>query len=274
MGITQDGNSLVITDCTITIDNAFDPSTGTATITITPSGGLGTLPGVVSGDPGLPPIFQAGNVTNLAAGAAATLTPRLLAPGGPGQPSVYALDAGIPVGAQGADTFASMIQGGISGLINEGTLIWDSVLNLFVPTVVVPPSAVTLYASSINSTSGSGAGPRTLSSISFPAQAFAWTPKPASVCTVTGTANTQVNLQAFIGSASGAQVGFVGPAVGVQTVSLVPGSPTGSPSNYARVAAGTAATILLCATQIAGTTDDWSTAAVSTTFQVTAEPVQ
>ena len=276
MGISVDGNSLTVTDCTITFNNAFDASTGMATITITPSGGLGTLPGVLDGQPGLPPNINVGAVTTLAPGSAATAALALMAPGGPGAASTYSLNLGIPQGAAGAPSVFS-IQGAedlIGSLVNGIILVWDELTGQFKATP--PPLAVTVNASSINSTSGDGAGPRLLSQVNIPAQSWAWTPQPSASCVVTGTANTQVNLQAFITNNQGQQVGigYGVPGFANQTVSLGPGVPVGMQPGYGQVAAGVSANILLYATQVGSNTDAWSTSDLTTSFQVTAQPVQ
>lgn len=279
--MSTDGNSITMTGVTVTFSNAFDPTTGVATLTITPSGGLSTLPALMDGQSGPPPTLQVGTVTTLAAGSQATATLTQLSPGGPGQASVYQVNFGIPAGAAGASGgIFGNIQGGQGGLFAGALLVWDAIQNLFVPTAPVPATKpaqpVTFFASSINSTSGSSVGPRTLASISIPAQAFAYIPQPTASCVVTGTVNTQVNLQSFIGTATGNQVGVGYGVAGVatQTLSLVPGIPAGSGAGYGKVAANTSATIILCATEVASTTDSWSTAAATTSFQVTAQPVQ
>lgn len=274
--ISVDGNSIIIADCTVTINNAFDPTTGTATMTFTPSGGLGTLPALLDGLPGMPPNLQIGSVTTLNAGTAATATLTLLAPGGPGTASTYSLALGIPKGQQGSPSIFS-IQGAedlVGSLINGIILVWDELTGQFKATP--PPLAVTVNASSINSTSGDGAGPRLLSSVNVPAQSWAWTPQPSASCVVNGTANTQVNLQAFVTNNEGPQVGIGFGVAGYpnQSITLGPGVPTGSSSTYGQIAAGVSANILLYATQVGSNTDPWSTSATTTSFQVTAQPVQ
>jgi hypothetical protein len=275
MGITANGNSLTITGATITFNNAFDPTTGMATITITPSGGLGTLPGLLDGVPGPPPNLVLGTITTLSAGSNATATLTLLSPGGPGTPSNYQLNLGIPAGAAGS-TGAFNIHSAadlLGTLQNKFTVLWNTATGQFNPAPL--PVATTYYATSINSTSGTGSGPRTLSSIAIPAQSYDWFPDPSSSCVVTGTVNTQINLQAFIGSTSGNQVGVGFGVAGVptQTVSLHKGVPPGSATTYGIVLAGNSATILLAATQVGATTDAWSTSSTTTSFQVTATPV-
>lgn len=275
MGITVDGNSIIIDNATITVNNAFDPTTGVATLTITPTGGLGTLPGMLEGQPGLPPVLQMGTVSNVSPSGSATASLTQLSPGGPGVPSVYELDLGVPEGLAGVlGSFLLTAATDVIGTVEAGaTLVYDIASSAFnlQPLTFTP----TYYSSSINSTSGTGAGPRTLTSISVPSQPYSWLPKPSGSCVVDGTVNTQVNLYAYETSTSGDQVGvgFGAAGTAMQTVGLHDGVPTGSSSSYGVIAAGTSATILFVATQVASTTDAWSTASATTSFQVTAQPV-
>jgi len=280
VGVSADGQSLTITGASITFDSSYDPTTGIATITITPAGGLGTLPAVLDGQPGQPPIFQVGAVTTLPAGSDATVALTELAPGGAGISNVYQLNFGIPVGptgASGSNSIFDFIAGGEAALTNAVGLIWNEVTSLFDPVVPAASAAGQVYyASSINSTTGSSAGPRTLTSISVPPQPFPWFPTVSGGCVVTGTVNTQVNVQAFVGSTSGDQVGvgYGVPGTPTQSVALMSGVPAGSASGYGVVAAGTSATIVFAATQVASTSDAWSTASATSTFQVFTTPVQ
>jgi hypothetical protein len=275
VGITQDGNSLIIDNCTITIDNAFDPTTGAASITITPIGGLGTLPALLEGQSGPPPILQLGSASNVSPGGDATASLTQLSPGGPGVPSVYQLDLGVPEGLAGTlGAFLLTAATDVIGTVEAGaTLVYDAVASAFniQPLTFTP----TYYASSVSSTSGTGTGPRTLTSISVPAQPYSWLPKPSGSCVINGTVNTAVNLYAYEGSTSGDQVGIGFGVAGTptQTVGLHDAVPTGSSSTYGVIAAGTSATIVYAATQVASTTDAWSTSSSTTSFQVTAQPV-
>jgi len=278
MAISVDGNSLIINNCTLTLSNAFDPTTGIATITITPSGGLGTLPALVNGTPGLPPGISIGTVTTLSAGASATATLTQLTAGGPGTASTYSLNLGIPAGATGSTgsfTIAAATDYALgSGSLTTGNaLIYNSSSSKFNPLPL--PLGSTYGPTSINSTSGTTSGPRLLTSIVVPAQTYPWFPLVSGQTIVSGTVNTQVYLQAYITNSSGQQVGigYSAPGTANQVVTLVSGVPTGSSSSYGQVAAGTTATIVLYATQVASTTDAWSTAAATTSFQVTEIPV-
>ena len=279
-GISVDGNSLVISNATITVENAFDQSNGAAVIIITPAGGLGTLPALLQGQPGLPPVLR--NITTHPVPAGTALpspssvwTP--IAPGGPGVASVYDLDIWVNSGEAGtAGSYSIAGSTDLSGTAtNNWTLVWNAISNQFEyqPLYV----GATYWPSTINNTSGFTAQntPRTLTSISVPALPFAWTPVMFGQTVVTGTVNTVIELTANLGSASGQQVGVGFGVTGQasQTVVLQSGIPAGSASGYGQVAANSSATIVLSATQTANTTDSWATSSATTSFQLTPSPV-
>lgn len=280
MGITVDGNSITIDDATITLSNAFDQTTGAMTITITPKGGLGTLPAILDGQPGPPNQFRNVNYTAVPYGTAlpnpaASWT--LVSPGGPGIAAVYDLNIAVQQGQPGTSgTFNLANAQDVTGTaINNGTLIWDALADQFLYAPLYIGS--TYWPSSISSTSGytSQGTPRTLTQISVPALPFAWYPVVTGQTVVTGTVNTQIELSANIGSTSGNQVGVGYGVVGqnYQTVYLQSSIPAGSTSSYGKVAANTAATIVLSATQVASTTDNWATSSSTTSFNVMPNPV-
>jgi len=291
MSISVSGNSLVVDNCTLTLNNAFDPTTGIATLTITPSGGLGTLPALVNGTPGLPPGISIGTVTTLSAGASATATLTQLTAGGAGVASTYSLNLGIPAGATGSSgsyTIASSTDYaagsstattsapsglGTLAIANGFTLMWNSSTSKFNP--VPPPKAAVYFPTSISATSGNSAGPRLLSQIVIPAQPYNFFPVVSGQCIVSGTVNTQVHLYSYITNSSGQQigVGFSAPGTANQAPVLTSGVPAGSSSTYGQISAGTTATIVLYAQQVASTTDAWTTSSATTSFQVAALPV-
>jgi hypothetical protein len=279
-GISVDGNSLVISDCTITVENAFDQSNGAAVIIITPSGGLGTLPALLQGQPGLPPVFRNVNMTQVPYGTAlpnpnATWTE--ISPGGPGVAAVYDLNLSLSEGSPGSPGSYSIAGSTDLGgsQTNNWTLLWNTTTNQFeyAPLYI----GATYWPSSITSTSGFTAQntPRTLTSISVPALPFAWTPTVVGQCLITGTANTQIQLTANLGSASGQQVGIGLGVIGQasQAIILQGGIPPGSASGYGQVAKNSSATIVLSATQVANTTDSWSTSNLTSYFQLSPNPV-
>jgi hypothetical protein len=280
VGITVDGNSLTVTNCTITFNNAFDQTTGAATITITPTGGLGTLPGLLEGVSGPPCQFRNVNLTQVPYGTAlpspnATWT--LISPGGPGLAAVYDLNLWLNEGAPGqAGSFALQNATDVAGTATSNwTLIWNALTDqfLYAPLYI----GATYWPSTISSTSGytSQGTPRTLTQISVPALPFAWYPVVTGQTVVTGTINTQIELSANIGNTSGNQVGVGYGVTGQpsQTVVLQSSIPAGSTSTYGQVAKNTAATIVLSATQVATTTDNWGTSNATTSFQVMPNPV-
>lgn len=280
MAITSDGNSITITNCTITIDNAFDQTTGVATITITPSGGLGTLPALLEGQPGLPPTLRNVNFNQVPYGTALP-TPAaswtLVSPGGPGQAAVYDLNLNLnagPPGTPGAYKIANA-QDLAGTAANNYTLVWNALSNEF---QYQPQYLGKVYwPSTINSTSGFTAQgtPRTLCQISVPALPFAWYPVVMGQCIVTGTVNTQIELSANVGSTTGDQVGVGYGVVQLpnQTVALASSIPAGATGTYGQIAANAAGTIVFSATQVANTTDSWSTTSSTTSFHLMVNPV-
>lgn len=278
-GITVDGNSLIISNATITVENAFDQSNGAAVIIITPQGGLGTLPALLQGEPGLPPVLRNINVTQLPAGTAlpspnGTFT--LISPGGPGVASVYDVNYSVNQGAAGeSGSYSIAGSTDLSGTAtNNYTLVWNALTDQFEyqPLYI----GATYWPSTINSTSGFTAQgtPRTLTQISIPALPFAYTPVVVGQTVVTGTVNTVVKLSANLGSTTGQQVGVGYGVAGQanQTVVLQQGIPAGSATGYGQVSANSSATIVLSATQTANTTDSWATSNLTTSFMATPNP--
>lgn len=276
MGITADGNSITIDNCTVTINNAFDPTTGTATITFTPSGGLGTLPALLDGQPGPPPILRNIYTTSVPFGQTApapSFTP--ISPGGPGTPSVYDMNIAVTAGEPGT-TGNFLIQDAkdfLGSLVNGAVLVWNTVDNAF--NLQLPMMSTYTWPSVVNSTSGSGPGPRTLASVTIPAQTFAYYPIVSGQTLVSGTVNTQVNVAACIGTTGGPQVGSGFGVAGqpTQVITLSSGPPAGSSATYGQVAANTSATILFTATQVGANQDSWSTSESTTLFSVSSQPV-
>jgi len=214
VSITVDGNNLVFTG-TVTVTNFTNPTNGVCTLVLTPSGGVGSLPALAAGTPGLPPTVTLGSVTTLSPGAAATAS--LTLTGGSGtttnssgqligngnQPS-YTLALGIPQGAAGAtSTFALGNATDVSGTAAKG----------LVPVVTgTSPTAFTLESlynnavynpsSTFSNVSQSGyASSYPMTSVPIPAGLpFSYVPLVFAGCTAVGTANTVINLTATLGS--------------------------------------------------------------------------
>ena len=102
MALTIDGNSLVFTG-TLTVTNFTNPANGVCTLVLTPDGGVGTLPALLAGTPGLPPTLAVGTVTTLSPGADATFDLVETSVGGAGTASAYTINVGLPQGQAGND---------------------------------------------------------------------------------------------------------------------------------------------------------------------------
>jgi len=280
MTIVQNGDTLQW-DGTVTLTNATDISTGVATLMLTPTGGVGTLPALAQGFPGLPPVITMGTVSTVNFGNDATATLTKTSNGGPGVASAYTLDLSLPEGQQGpAGTMeistASDITGGV---VDQYILkyessdgLWHIVGELCGDTY----NAVTFTAASGNTT------PQTLATLTIPGQPFDWRPDPRGFGVPSGTANTHVDLRCVLNNAnSGDQVGY-GPGVtgagsaGIPAfpVTLIQsfGSAIGAAS-YGRVPKGQSATFYFQAIQTAGTSDGFSVPASPASFTVKVDPI-
>lgn len=284
MSLSIDGNTLIF-DGTVTITNATDISTGVATLMLTPSGGVGSLPALATGGPGLPPVFDSVTATTLAAGSTATASITQVSPGGAGVASHYTLALGIPQGAAGtAGSFtisnATDLEGGPPSGTTDGYIMkWVNADNKW--KIVAQLCGDTANATSFTSASGN-ASPQTLCTVNIPAQPFDWRPQVTGFAVPTGTANTNVDLICRLNNATtGDQVGYgkgitgAGssgiPAIPVTLVESF-GSAIGSGS-YGRVTKGNSATLYFQAIQTAATTDAFSVPASSCSFTVKIDPV-
>lgn len=273
MSITVDGSSIVF-DGTVTITN-FNNTTGNGvcTLTLTPSGGVGSLPFMAPGTPGLPPSLTLGTVNTLSPGQAATAALIQTSAGGSGTASAYTLNLGLPQGATGATgsiNIGSAID--LSGTPNAGQIINVASVSSGTPTFnyVNFPFVKVYNATSFGNISTSGANNNTYATIAIPAQDAAWTPFCFGGATGVGTANTSFSLQALItaGSVSNQAVaGDVGSgATATERLYFIPNTTLSVP-------AGTTATITAQINQLAAVTDLWSCPSASQSFMVACVPV-
>lgn len=273
--VSPDGQSIKITNCDIEFSSGFDPSTGAGTITITPYGGLGTLPGVLQGQQGPAPVLNQLNVVQLAAGQA------LPVPNGSFDevsPGVYNATWSVNAGAQGAAGANAISEAtDLSGTAtNNATLIWNALTNQF---EYAPQAIGKLYGpSTISSVSGAGGQqgqPQVMATISVPAWSFNWFPVVTGQAVVNGTANTQVMLSANLSSTSGDQVsvGYGVTGLTQQLVALQSTIPAGASGTYGEITAGSTATIVISATQTGNTTDGWSIDKTWASFSLMIFPV-
>ena len=284
--LTVDGTSLTITNCTVTFNGGFDPTSGAAAITVTPTGNnasqlVATLPGLVNGQPGQPAQFRNVNLTQIAYGTslptpAATVS--TVSPGGAGVPALYDLNLNLNSGAPGVNGTSGTL-GGASDLSGTPNVGYAVTCNQTSPSTTFDyaamPFGVVGVPPTTNSTSGNGIT-RTLCTVGFAAQPYPWYPVAFGSSIVTGTVNTRVDLYASLTTNTGqiiayadgytGDVGLTGPRA------LVAQLPT--TLSLAKIAAGATATIYFVAQQQnVGVTDNWTTSAATTRFTVVAVPV-
>ena len=263
-------------------DSSDVGTTGVAYLTLTPDCGMSNLPVLAAGDPGVPPTFRNINTNQVAAGTSCPAsTWSLVSAGGPGVASVYDLDLYVNSGAQGIPgTFAIAGASDIAGTLTDGfTLIWSASASKWeispVPRnrvyAAVPVTGFMSYYGNAYSSQ--------MASLSIPAQPFNWRPVVSGYAKAQGTANTNVDLAAYLNSAtSGIQVGYgYGvPASVPPPVTLVPsfGADISGSSTYGMVTAGTSTNVVMVAKQTnTATTDPWSVNALYAAFTVEVVPV-
>lgn len=263
----------------------LDPaSTKTAMFVLGPSGALITVPPLAEGQPGYPPSLTARNITTLAAGTPATFALTQTAAGGPGTPSIYAVDVGIPAGVQGPAYQTEIINASdLSGTPAAGyTLVYVPAQGSVAAQMAYAamPYGSVYNAVSITPTGTTAGENRTLSSLSIPAQPFLWVPKVEAQATITGTINTKVNLIARMnnggsGAFSGTEVaigqGQLGPGPATVSTQMAFTSLVTGDSGSPVIPANTAVTIYLNAEQQASTADTYTTA--DTTYSLVVQPL-
>lgn len=280
MSLTVNGNSLVFTG-TVTVTNFTNSQNGVCTLTLTPDGGVGTLPALLQGTPGLPPSLSVNSVTTLTAGSSATFTLNQTSAGGAGVGSAYTIDVGLPQGAAGSNGTNGTLAG-CSDLSGTAAVGEFPIVTGIGPTAftyrqfpfgfVANPSTIT------NLTNIAGQSTQTIATLTIPAQTYAWIPVCFATATVVGTVNTICNLTAYMSAGArtndvvGEAWGYAGQAT--QKLSMIPGfGAVMSTSGYGVVPASTAATLTLKCQETASTADTWSVANTTAAFTVLALPV-
>lgn len=284
--------TLTISNVNITFNSAMDPSTGTATITITPAAGaFGTMPAVLQGPPGPAPVINITTET-LAPGSSATSSTTQTGQGS------YQVGLGIPQGAQG-DTGPSTnvgsapdVGGNAPGTSassnpptpagtpptlpppanpppNGWTLAWNDASNLF---NYVPQAITNLFTAPSPQPQQTTGSSRVLTVIDVAAQTMPWWPMVSGQVVMNGTPNTQITVTANLNAANGPQVGL-GYGVGgnnsftVGIMSWVPGG-----VGAVTVPAGTDAQIYFVASLTSATADPWGQSSDTPAFSVFTMP--
>lgn len=268
---------------TVTFSGATDAlATGVATLTLTPSGGVSSLPALVTGDPGLPPVFRNVTVTEVAAGAALPAPAwTLVSPGGAGVASVYDLTISVHAGAKGdPGTNASISAASdVSGTLADGTvLVYNASTSKWA--VSAPKRTIGPYTiASASFTAYSGTAARaTLAAMTMPAQPWDWRPRVSGHFYAIGSATTHIDAEVRIGDATTGDL--VGYGLGLTSPTAFPisidphfGSAVPSSATYGKVAAGATATITLSAVRTTASIDAWQTLADNGQFVVEIVPV-
>lgn len=256
MSITIDGSSLVF-DGIVTVSNFSNAANGVCTLTLTPKGGVGSLPVMAPGAPGLPPLLTVGTVQPLSPGQAPTVRFNQTSAGGGGQNSAYTVDFGIPVGQTGAT-------GGIEigSLVPTGSAALNDILTVSSLTAgpgsqptfqyVGFPFANVYAATTFQNISESGLASPNIATVAVPAQPSSYYPVCFGAVTVVGTANTTFVFEATVGSGGAVVASDQGvPGVGTQRLRL-------QPSATATVPSGSAESFYFALNETASVSDLWT----------------
>lgn len=194
----------------VTFTGATDPlSTGVATLTLTPSGGVSNLPALVNGTPGMPPTFRNITVTTLdptvtpTPTQSATLT--LVSPGGAGVASIYDLNLSLLKGTPGtpgatghilgsSDFSNSPANGQVPVYNSSNSLVaWTTLTPIAAPYFTIPGTAFT----ALNETAS---GVRDIVvSTTIPAQTFRYRPIVSGDLEVTGAVGMRIDAEVRMG---------------------------------------------------------------------------
>jgi hypothetical protein len=271
----------------VTFTGATDPlSTGVATLTLTPSGGVSSLPALVTGDSGPSPTLRNINVTTLDPTTVPTPTQAgsftLVTPGSAGVAAVYDLNLSLLKGAQGdAGTNATISAASdlVGTLTNGYTLVYDTSTSKW--TVAAPKRIIgpyTVPGASWNAPYSGTAARYALAAITIPAQPWDWRPDVfGRFYAVGSTTGVHIDAEVRVGDpATGDLVGYGLGSTGIVTTPIVVGPSFGSAvpsSTTGKVAAGSSATITLSAVRTSASVDAWSTLADHADFGVKVIPL-
>lgn len=265
---------------TLVFPAGIDPdSTQSAVGVMGPAGGRIEIPGSAVGAPGPSPVLRNADLTQFPYGEAEAQADWIeVSPGGPGVAAVYDFVFYLPSGEPGdLEGFTLAAAADLATpMSNNTTPLWNAKQGVFTPTLL--PIGAWYNQANIASTPTVAGQNRPVSYIQVPAQTFSWWPIVFATATITGTANTRVDLVARLNSQTGDEIargpGQSGAVVGTNpsVAYLLPTFGGLRTSNAGvQVAAGSSATIYLNAEQQASTVDNYSTS--STLFSVGLAPI-
>lgn len=273
------------------ISKDYNPETGVAIAFFAPPGGRAAVPAMVQGDPGLPITIRNVITTEIEHDDPdpASMTFSLITPGSATVQPVYDVLFTVRKGTPGDpaafnfldadDLVGSPLAGYVpTYVVDTGLAIGEAATGL--PGIVwsAPKVGDTYLPASIASTTSVNGAQRTLCpSQSIPAQTFAWRPRVAGQCIITGTgADVRVDLIARVNDASSGDI--VGRAFGQSGITppthvLSAARPPGSPSDYGRIEAGEGPTVVYLRAERQSGADSFNTTGSTTSFEVKVEPL-
>lgn len=284
MTITQNGNSFTWTG-TVTVTNGTDLSTGVAVLVLTPQGGVGNLPVLADGPPGLPPVLRNVTVNQIPYGQTIPAPSwTQVSPGGPGVASVYDLTMSVQAGQQGPT--GTMTIGSATDLTGTATVGYTPIVSSLNGTTPTFKYAGQLCGDSVNATTftaASGNAPnQVLATVNIAAQPFDWRPNVSGQAIPSGTANTHVDLICRLNNqTSGDQVGYGSGITGAGS-GTIPAYPVSlnrgfggaiGTGSYGRVSKGNSATLYFMTNQTAATVDAYTCPTAGAYFTVKVDPI-
>ncbi|AKF14379.1 minor tail protein [Mycobacterium phage Phayonce] len=278
--VDEDKGTISFTDCTVTFPYGFSVSSGVGTIVITPAGGVASFPLAIQGEGGLPPnitvkVHQIGPDDPL---PDPNPERTVVDPGGPGEAAHYHYDVYIQQGEKGdaaafqfldADDLADgeTLAEGDTG--SDGYVLSYAYSGTGTPGVrFIPQKRGDIRGPSvIEATPWSNTPNRLLCAVTLEARPFPRKILPTGSLVVTGSADTRVDLVAYLGDPDdgGVEIGRAFGQAGTAPPPLVlaggpPATTAGGNADYGIVPAGQAPTVYFRAEQKASSSNNWQTA--------------
>lgn len=264
---------LVVDSALFRIPLDWDPNSNMFIAVAAPTGGLGNMPALVQGDPGVTPTIDTTiNLTALeyddATADSAEWTEI--------SPDTYQLSLSLHKGAPGDLGYFGLQDADdiTTGTLAAGQIIVGTSASTF---GYQSPKVGDRYVPASVANCPSGQTAYTLATVGVPAQPWAWRPIIEGTCIITGTgADVRADLIARLDGTSGNEIGRGFGSIGVNAASIATtmaaGPPPASADGYDKVAASTAATIYFRIERQTGG-DTFTTSSTTSRFAVRVQPV-
>ncbi|ASZ75280.1 minor tail protein [Mycobacterium phage Mangethe] len=278
--VDEDKGTISFTECTVTFPYGFSVSSGVGTIVITPAGGVASFPLAIQGASGLPPnitmAFHVIGPDDPLPDPNPEMT--VIDEGGPGEAAHYHYDCYVQKGDKGdaasfnfldADDLEDgedLAEGDVG---TNGYVLSYAYEGTGTPGIrFIPQKTGDIRGpSAIAATSWSNTAIRLLCAVTLEAKPFPRKVLPTGSVVVTGSADTRVDLVAYLGDPDdgGVEIGRAFGQAGAAPPPLVmaggpPATTAGGNANYAIVPAGQSATVYFRAEQKASSSNNWATA--------------